>query len=249
LEIQPTATQFLLLDVDTIVLQSLSGLNGYVGRICAAPNLKVRVSHEHWKLVYTHLGMKAPDRNMQALAVELGMPTENHWRATSRYYNTGVLFAPWDCGLRELWEQRIRSIVTMCDELGIRDRALVASDQAAFATCAVSLEEAGVSFTRLPDRYHILMNHLNQARWHFDKTAIFHLVTVFSRLNSTGKMRGALRDYMRRTRPATTRLFYSNQTRKKRFTPVFTAVRERRKLYLRMKYLYEKHIAPVLPGH
>ena len=98
------------------------------------------------------------------------------------YYNTGVIFMPWTCGirLRALWEEHIYQITTLFNEQ--EDDALGGiknCDQAGFATSIEFLKQQGISFTLLPDIFHGHWVHFQGGTMRLSDIKLFHATSSF----------------------------------------------------------------------
>ncbi|MBI4531755.1 MAG: hypothetical protein HY709_09530 [Candidatus Latescibacteria bacterium] len=95
------------------------------------------------------------------------------------YYNAGVVFVPWGCGLRPLWEEHIRRIAGLFDERDEAWKAVAYGDQAGFATAVEFLKRRGVPFKRLPNAFHANWLHLSRRILPVRGIKLFHAFGIF----------------------------------------------------------------------
>jgi len=194
LEIQPLTDRFLLLDCDIAVLSDVSSLAALGRCVAAAPDDAPNVSQADWHTVYEAFDLPTP-LPIRPLVCELDLPRypprtmgfeagddQIEWMLP--YFNGGVVFAPWDCGLRELWEQNILRIAALFDECGTPRRWVHHSDQAALAVSVAMLQRDGLPFRRLPDAFNARWQHLYAGYPGPDRIALMHCCWNF--LSSIG---------------------------------------------------------------
>jgi hypothetical protein len=170
LEIEPRTDRFLLLDVDIAVLSDISRLAELGGCIAAVPDDAPNVSIADWRTIHEAFDLPLPPP-IRPLVCELDLPRypprtmgfeagdeQIEWMLP--YYNGGVVFAPWSCGLRELWAQNISRIAGLFAEDGTPRRWVHHSDQAALAVSIAMLQRDGLPFHRLPDAFNTRWQHL-----------------------------------------------------------------------------------------
>jgi hypothetical protein len=181
LEVQGRTDRLLLLDADVLVLGDISGLGELGSCIAAGPPDKPRLSKRHWQIIYPALGMPPPAERCSSVLGELLAPGYQHPRLTSMvpFYNSGVLFLPWDCGLRPLWEEHIGAIAAQFSEDDERWRWLGANDEAGLATAVELLKQRGVPFVRLPDVYHTRWLHVHGGAVRWSDVKLFHALGFF----------------------------------------------------------------------
>jgi hypothetical protein len=183
LEVRARGRSVLLVDVDVLVLDDFSELARLGYGIAAGPAVKPHLPRPYWKAIYAALGMEAPTRRMACIAGEIMAPdrvrpdlARKYSRLTAMfpYYNSGVLLAPWDCGLRPIWEEHIRRIAAQFDEADPHWRRLGRSDEAGLATATELLRQRGVPSVRLPDAYHTHWQHVWSGAQRWPQTKLFH---------------------------------------------------------------------------
>ena len=194
LEIEPQTDRFLLLDVDIAILSDIARLSDLGECIAAAPDDAPNVSVADWQTIHRafDLPLSAPIR---PLVCELDLPRfpprtmgfeagdeQIEWMLP--YFNGGVVFAPWACGLRELWAQNITRIAGLFAENGAPRRWLHHSDQAALAMSIAMLELDGLPFRRLPDAFNARWQHLYAGVPAENEIAVMHCCWNF--LSSIG---------------------------------------------------------------
>ncbi len=139
LEIQGREERVLLLDVDIIVCGDFSRL-GEIGHcIAASPAGKPRVPERYWERIYRALGLERPSERIACILGELNCPPlkvvdypgqNSALHAMTPYYNSGVIFVPWEADLRRLWEEHLRTISALFSQEDPGWRAVTLSDQA-----------------------------------------------------------------------------------------------------------------------
>ncbi|MFM7185964.1 MAG: hypothetical protein ACKO4Z_14520 [Planctomycetota bacterium] len=170
LEVEPRTDRFLLLDVDIAILSGLDRIAAFERCIAACPEDAPNVRLEDWRVIYAGFDLPLP-ATIPPLAVELDLPRfprrmmgyeagDAQLEAMLPYYNGGVVFAPWDCGLRGLWEQSIRRIAGLFPETPGPRKWIHHSDQAALAVSIALLQRDGLAFRRLPDGFNARWQHL-----------------------------------------------------------------------------------------
>ncbi len=194
LDIEPHTDRFLLLDVDIAVLSDISRLSDLGECIAAAPDDAPNVSVAAWRTIYDAFDLPLPPP-IRPLVCELDLPRfpprtmgfeagdeQIEWMLP--YYNGGVVFAPWACGLRELWARNITRIAGLFPEDRAPRRWLHHSDQAALAMSIAMLQRDGLPFHRLPDAFNTRWQHLYAGMPAVDEIAVMHCCWNF--LSSVG---------------------------------------------------------------
>jgi hypothetical protein len=184
LEIEPRTDRYLLLDVDVAILSDLAPLSRLGTCVAACPDDAPNLTLADWRLIYDAIGMPRP-RLIRPLVRELDLPRfprkmmgyeagDGQLDAMVPYFNGGVVFAPWSCGLRDLWERNIVRVADLFDEeLGFR-KWIHNSDQAALAVSLAMLEADGWSVQRLPDAYNARWQHLYAGHPPLAEIAVLH---------------------------------------------------------------------------
>jgi hypothetical protein len=177
LEVAGKEDRVLLLDVDVMVLSDFSDL-GSVGRcIAASPANTLQISETYWEKIYRALGMEPPAERIACVRGELG--DDPSLCSMCPYYNSGVLFMPWGCGLRKIWEEHIRRIAELFTERDEIWQAVAFSDQAGLATSIEFLRRGGVPFVRLPPAFHANWLYLYSRKVPLEETKLFHAFGLF----------------------------------------------------------------------
>lgn len=99
---------------------------------------------------------------------------ESEIKSMFPYYNTGVLFLPWDCGLREAWEDHIRKIKDLFSEQDEAWRFVGESNQAGFATVLHLLRGGGLPFVRLEYPFNANYLHIYKGPLSVGEIKLFH---------------------------------------------------------------------------
>jgi len=184
LEIEPETDRFLLLDVDTAILSDLAPLATFGDCVAACPDDAPNVTAKDWATIYTAFDLPLPP-TIQPLVCELDLPRyprrmmgyeagDEQIEAMLPYYNGGVVFAPWACGLRERWQENILRIASLYDERHETRKWIHQSDQAALAVTIQMLASEGWAFRRLPDAFNARWQHLYAGRPDLDEIAVMH---------------------------------------------------------------------------
>lgn len=189
LEIEPETDRFLLLDVDTAILSDLAPLASFGDCIAACPDDAPNVAAHDWEAIYAAVGLPLPPM-IRPLLCELDLPRyprrmmgyeagDGQIESMFPYYNGGVVFAPWACGLRERWQDNILRITSLYDERRETRKWIHHSDQAALAVTIQSLAAEGWPFRRLPDAFNTRWQHLYAGRPDLDGIAVMHCCWSF----------------------------------------------------------------------
>lgn len=184
LEIEPETDRFLLLDVDIAILSDLTPLAAFDDCVAACPDDAPNVAAADWETIYAAFGLVLP-RMIRPLVCELDLPRhpqrlmgfeagDGQVEAMLPYYNGGVVFAPWACGLRERWQANILRIASLYDERRETRKWIHHSDQAALAVTIEMLAAEGWPFRRLPDAFNARWQHLYAGRPDLGDIAVMH---------------------------------------------------------------------------
>lgn len=184
LEVRPRTDRFLLLDVDIAILADLNRLAAFGRCIAASPEDAPNVCEVDWRTIYGGFDLPLP-ATIPPLAVELDLPRfprrmmgyeagDAQIEAMLPYFNGGVVFAPWDCGLREVWERSIRRIASLFPDTSGPRKWIHHSDQAALAISIALLARDGLPFRRLPDEFNVRWQHLYAGTPSPDAIAVMH---------------------------------------------------------------------------
>ena len=189
LEIEPATDRFLLLDVDIAILSDLSPLGDLGTCVAASPEDAPNLTVADWRTIYGAFDLPLPAM-IRPLLRELDLPCfprrmmgyeagDDQLDAMLPYYNGGVVFAPWDCDLRGLWERSILRITGLYDDSGAVRKWIHHSDQAALAMSIASLQAAGRPFRRLPDAFNTRWQHLYAGTPAVEEIAVMHCCWSF----------------------------------------------------------------------
>jgi hypothetical protein len=190
LEVDGRTDRFFLLDVDTVILSDPSELSEFGRCIAAAPANVPRVPEAYWRRIYPKLGLELPSERISCVAAEMSCQPrlgiiypEQVGEMTSMlpYFNGGVVFAPWDCGFRELWESHMRTILTLFTERDAVWKHISASDMTGLATTIQSLRVRGIPFERLPASYNTIWWHYYRGVLSVEETKVFHAMFIFGK--------------------------------------------------------------------
>jgi quercetin dioxygenase-like cupin family protein len=192
LEVRGREAGLLLLDVDVLVLSDIGGLSQMGRCIAAAPACKARVPERYWQRIYAALGMDLPTERIQSVFGETAYPHLRHALSAEQKaeltsmvpkYNSGVVWAPWDCDLRALWEDHIRKIAALVDERDEVSKALLLSDEPALATAIQFLKCRGVPFSRLPDVFNTREPHIAMGALRVGDVKLFHAIRLCKKMS------------------------------------------------------------------
>jgi hypothetical protein len=200
LEVDARAGRVFLLDADTVVLSDPSDLSELGECIAAAPANVPRVPEAYWRRIYPALGLELPSERIACVTAEMACKPrrgiaypEQEAEMTSMlpYFNSGAVFAPWGCGLRELWEAHMRTIITLFTERDAMWKYISASDQTGFATAIELLRARGLPFRRLPAAYNANWLHLYRCSPGVDEMKVFHAMFIFGKTTAATRSLGA----------------------------------------------------------
>lgn len=189
LEIEPRTDRFLLLDVDVAILSDLAPLARLGTCVAACPDDAPNLTLADWQVIYDAIQIPTP-RPIPPLVRELDLPRyprkmmgyeagDGQLTAMVPYFNGGVVFAPWDCGLRDLWERNIVRVADLFDEARGFRKWIHNSDQAALAVSLAMLEADGWNVRRLPDSYNARWQHLYAGTPPLPDIAVLHCCWSF----------------------------------------------------------------------
>lgn len=196
LEIEPETDRFLLLDVDIAILSDLAPLASFGDCLAACPDDAPNVAAKDWETIYAAFDLPLPPM-IRPLVCDLDLPRhpqrlmgyeagDGQIEAMLPYYNGGVVFAPWACGLRERWQENILRIASLYDERRETRKWIHQSDQAALAVTIQMLAAEGWSFRRLPDAFNARWQHLYAGQPDLADIAVMHCCWNFLSAISPG---------------------------------------------------------------
>jgi hypothetical protein len=259
-EVQHQTDQVLLLDADILVLSDFSSLSDLGYCISAAPDNRPRVPERYWEAIYPALGMQAPAERIASGRGELGLnrlgmslysSQESEIPAMFPYYNTGVLFLPWDCGLREIWEDHIHRIKALFSEEDEAWTSVGESNQAGFATAVYQLRGSGVPFKRLPPYFHANYAHIFSRTLSLGEMKLFHAFEFGTKVQSRSEdFRRSIHQYRHHllsTMYWLWRLNYSSPTVGRSIARhLLPSVKDVLRTVHRMRFLYKRYVREVL---
>lgn len=239
LEIDGRHDCVLLLDADIVVLSDVSGLARLGRHIALAPVTRAHVPWPSWEKIYRALALEFPTERVMSV---VGEPTPP-------YYNSGVVYAPWDCGLRPLWERNIRLVRSLFTSVDTGWHELDGSDQVGLATAVEILRRRGVTFTPLPDVFNGRLQHLFRRMLAASEIRLFHATGLLSGRTPRGLPLGQQIRFYRAT--LLWRLLV--MWRRQRPLPAgaraaFTlrpALRDAYRIGRRIQAIYKRHVAPL----
>lgn len=204
LEITPFSKYFLLLDVDIIVISDPSDIAKELGYcISAAPAFRARISKKNWEYIYNSLHLPIPTNRIKSMICELGSSKGSLWgrqreefpgedeEALSMfpYYSSGVVYAPWDCGIEKLWGRNINLIAALFDDNCESELSLKYSNQAGLAVSIQQLILNGIPFKTLPYQYHAHWRHIARCNLKAGDIKLFHAVRIMAGGNNKKPIR------------------------------------------------------------
>jgi hypothetical protein len=261
LEVKGQTRQVLLLDADVVILSDPSSLVDLGHCLAASPAVHPRVPEEYWRKIYTSLGRPLPSERIRSLTDELDRvplhkphyPGQNdEAKAMVPYFNSGVVYAPWDCDLRAIWENNIRYIASLFSTAERVSPWISSSDQAGMALSFQMLREKGVPFHRLSAADHTVPIHIFRHALALSDIKLFHALGLFGGDTLVKGLRPALGSYrnqslMRLADQCVRELFARPDPRLvwRYFWPAFVDVY---RLGIRLQELYQKHLVGLVDG-
>lgn len=264
LEVRGKTARVLLLDADVLFLGNIRSLCDLGKGLAVSPENNPRVPQRYWEKIYPALGMEMPTERIPSVKWELGLPRlvgrkyapqfQANMESMLPYYNSGIILAPWDCGLRTLWEENLKRIAAMFEDAErLNDEGWQSarrSDQAGLAVSVEQLKRRGLEVQRLPNAFHAHALHLYRRTIPLSEAKLFHAFRMFTDLTSCDKLLEGIEDYHRDLR----RTIYGECFRHDRTTNSLSAavrylvpsLRECNQLTTRLKYLYLKYVRETL---
>lgn len=228
----------LLLDADIVVLGDPSELVRLGPVVAVALAKRLRIPETDWARMFTACGLPPP---APAGADLLG-------RQHHPYYNSGVVYLPWGCGLREAWEQDLRTIAELFRDAEPVMRRMSRRDQFGLAVALERLRHRGTPVVLLPKGFNVVWHHLRQGLVTRDEIRLFHATNLFR----GGSGRERPRRQLRRWRIHS--LWISvRKTREPRVANwrVREPARWLRDVYstgLRIQRIWDRQVEPMLPS-
>ncbi len=169
LEIPGRTPTVLLLDADIVVLADPSEL-GRLGRVIAVdPTRRQKLPEANWTSLFTARGVEPPTHRV----------VDTLGRTRFPYYNSGVIYLPRDCGLRETWEQDMRAIAELFSGSDRVASMLGRNDQWGLAVSLERFRRQGTPVVLLPRGFHVRWIHLWQGRGKPGNVTLFHAARLF----------------------------------------------------------------------
>lgn len=206
-EIAGETDHVLLLDADIWVVGDPAGPADFRQGIALSPEGMPQISESTWQRIYQRLGVPFPTERLVSVAVEAGARPGSRppgfpgqWaeaRSMVPYYNSGVVWAPWDSGLPTLWPEYIRAFRQLPADGPEHPRWIHGSDQGALAVAVQVLRERGAPFHRLPVAYHTHWLHLDHGQIRWRDVRLYHAIGAFRHLPEVAAFRSGLSQYLR----------------------------------------------------
>jgi hypothetical protein len=190
-EVAPTATRFLLLDTDTLVLRDLAPLADAVGSgIGIGPTTGNHFPAPVWRQVYRSVGVAYPQAagtcwhaswNLSAHK-RISPAYREQCRLMPPYHNGGVVIGRWAHRLGDRWRAHGALIAPLAAEQPpeIRRAFLRHIDQLSLATATAALAQSGVPMIPLPLAYQVRPPLLRAAVVSWSDVALFHYARVLA---------------------------------------------------------------------
>ncbi len=186
LEVPSRSGRVLLLDADTVVLGDLSPALALGECFAALPAATNRIPERVWSDVFEACGVKPPGERMLPLIGEMeaelppSVMREPFREEVPLHWNSGVVLAPVDCGLREAWEDAARTLAAAF--AGSEwERHVCGNDQPSLAVGAARVRDGGLACRPLPPLLHGFDLFYASGRLTFDDTRIYHAKTFLRR--------------------------------------------------------------------
>jgi hypothetical protein len=191
-EVARRTDHLLLIDTDVMVLGDPSPVLDLGYCVALSPEHAPRLFPSDWERIYPELQLPMPTERIVGTFGEPMLP----------YYNSGVVYIPWDCDLRTLWESDMRRIAAMFAEEGKRRRKgrvkrAQGSDQAGLATAVARLRARGVPIVPLPEGFNVRWHQLYRRSLPVERIVLFHATGLYRRKHGRRRVPG-LWDYERR---------------------------------------------------
>ena len=207
LEAPGSGERRLLLDADVLVLCGLEGLDEIGADFAAAAAGKPQVPLDLWRQIYATLELPLPTERMASVRGRLGLGVDSVFNpyegqsdetvAMLPYYNSGVVLARRDRGLREQWEDHLRRIAAMAasDEMFAPFHAVIYGDQVALATSLQALRARGRTFEGLPDEFNARLVHFRAGAMQWEQVRLFHATGFLKGLRERADLPTAVKKY------------------------------------------------------
>jgi len=259
-EINSPAEQILLVDMDVLILGDLSPLVEMCGCVAAAPEIHPRFPNWIFEKMYEHAGVPAPEERIPCRKTELGLAVSpfgsydnrpEEARAMVPLFNAGILWAPRECGLAQLWEEYTRKLLGFGRGLGPphdANAALNNDDEPSLSVAIEVLKARGVPFRRLPPEYHSMWLTVLYGDPRLSEAKLLHAFSFFRRVKPGGAAIG--RELVRFKRHLRRRALPGWGRRLSRIGawlhPSRPAVADYLELAAFLDMLHDKHVVPAL---
>lgn len=212
-DIAPTASRFLLLDTDVLVLNDLTPLASAIGDgLGLGPTTFNPLSEEAWERIFAAAAVPYPGPVGNCWAAEwdfggvlsFGEPPGDS-RRMPPCYNSGVVFGSWGHGLGAVWRTHLDRILGASGAMpwDTRPRLRRFACQYGLATAAAALTLAGVPVRLLPLTYQVRPPLLQVGAVAWSGVTLFHYAGALRPLDETteaiaGMFYGRRLTYLRR---------------------------------------------------
>jgi len=183
-EVSRETDHLLLLDSDVLILSDISDLSTEIGDSCIAAAASNepgpwRRSSKDWREIHELLGLPCPEGHTTPLNLELDTYRCRRYKNCDRsdlapYYNGGIVYAPWDSRLGDVWRDHLIRIHEV--DASITGPKGLVSNQPSLATAIHERRLAGVHFRLLPREYHIRWQHIAAGAVTAREVKLFHSI-------------------------------------------------------------------------
>jgi hypothetical protein len=181
LEVEGRERFVALLDTDIVVLGDPSKLDHLGYGVAVSPARGRGVPEAYWDRIYGARGLEPP--------------VDARGGRQHPYHNAGVVYLPWDCGLRGTWETEILAIAALFDDGDPAARDTQRGDQVALAVSLERLRRRGVPTLPLPDGFNVGLRQLSRRLVAPDEVKLFHATGLFRRIREPLSLSNQLRLY------------------------------------------------------
>ncbi|MBL4672053.1 MAG: hypothetical protein JKX81_07300 [Arenicella sp.] len=245
-EVDRQTDHLLLLDSDMLVLGEIQQLLPLLGENCisaAATNGPSIVPSHVWPKIFQLLDMPTPDYDVIPLNIELDTYQSEEYRDRTDfppYYNGGIVFAPWESQLGDVWCNHLERIRPLTQRKARR------SNQPSLATAITYLRQQGTDFELLPPAFHTRWQHLASGVLRTDQSRLMHTIG-FGRWSNREDTNSALENinlYLSNTLSMTMRLreHQSTTERERYMQSIESKIEECHRVHQIMQNLYQKYI-------
>ncbi len=191
LQVTPSSDYFILLDTDIVLFQTIDRVAHLLdlSSMGLSYSSGTHLSIAQWTDLYDRLGMKPPTirvalDNAAFSGNFLDHPYYEEFSATVPYYNSGVVAAPWNFGLRHYWERLIDQVPWLLQNDKHIDKPIFRHalyDQPPLAIAAEMLRREGRKLSVLPHALHARWQHFCLGLVSPDDVLIAHNTGIFKR--------------------------------------------------------------------